>query len=223
MKSPGDMEALSVSALRRESELTYEREKKLDRAVKSLHTSPERAVAEWLSNWEDEDLPLKPVYEQEPPSNVRPKSAKETHTPLKSTYSRFAFRSTAKSGSSERDKLQKLPSAKPLPRTKSDASLGQRPQTVLSGSLLSNCFLPSCEPLSYFTRFKPSLGRTHLSATKRTGVRLVSFARLDMKPLSTVGRGRDKETKPRLKVVLGSGGPGERRKKRTTVIVRIRN
>lgn len=183
-----DIEATSVNALRQESELLYMRDSSQGKkftSMRSLHV-PRDPLTDWEESRESRELASKLPSPEEKSRNARPKSAKVTVR--KMTFSGFSFR-TAKSSP------KNTPGSPPPVHNflTKGASLSRctstRPQTAkhttLHNAQATDWFIPK-EAFSYLVRLRSALKPTGASMErKKSPTNLVSFSKLDFKPLQT--------------------------------------
>jgi len=229
MKSANaDIEALSVNVLREESDqMAFREMEPKNRTIRSLRSVQTTTVE--LSNWDDfqqthKSMPkLTPQPEPHIRVVIRPKSAKESQR--KMGFSWFSFRNT-KSPSAV-DNLSNQGSTKAFLKAKSGLSARNRPQTgrkqASNYPLAAEWLQPPREVFSYLVKLRTSL-RPKSPKTPRRGSKekfsirdLVSFAKLDFKPLSANTKGKDRFSP--FRGTRDSEGLSEKRRKGRALVL----
>lgn len=223
-----DIEALSVNVLREESDLIaiqeVEPKYRTARSLRSL-----QGTTAQLSDWDDIQHIHRSMPKLTPESNghirvvIRPKSAKESQRKL--GFSGFSFRGAKSPGAVE--SLPKQGSFRAFLKAKSGLNARSRPQTGYKQASnypkATEWLQPPREVFSYLVKLRTSL-RQSSPKTQRRGSKakcsireLVSFAKLDFKPLSTNSKGRDTFSPP--KATRDSEVVNEKRRNRRPLVL----
>ena len=208
MKS-AEKEALSVKILREESDLLALREAStIDRSQRSLHSL--HATTAHLTNWDDTQHTPPPASRLIVPSEprfqvvIRPKSAKDSQRKL--GFSWFSFRTAKKERPGESP--YKSNSTKAFLKAKSGLYTRNRTETTSkepshNSPQVTNWFLPQQEVFSYLVKLRTML-RPKSPVSVRRGSKemlgnkeVISFAKLDLKPLNGSSRMRNGTSTPK--------------------------